>query len=34
MEEEQLAAKASLDKVSKMLRAAKKAGNIEAIGGA
>ena len=32
MEEERLAAKASLDKVSKMLRAAKKAGNTEAIG--
>jgi hypothetical protein len=29
MEEERLAAKASLDKVSKMLRAAKKAGNTE-----
>jgi hypothetical protein len=34
MEEERPAAKASLDKVSKMLRAAKKAGNIEATGGA
>ena len=34
MEEERLVAKASLDKVSKMLRAAKKAGNIEATGGA
>jgi hypothetical protein len=34
MEEERLAAKVSLDKVSKMLRAAKKAGNIEATGGA
>ena len=34
MEEERLVAKASLDKVSKMLRAAKKAGNVEATGGA
>ena len=34
MEEERLVAKASLDKVSKMLRAAKKAGNTEATGGA
>jgi hypothetical protein len=34
MEEERLVTKASLDKVSKMLRAAKKAGNIEATGGA
>jgi hypothetical protein len=34
MEEERLAAKASLDKVSKVLRAAKKTGNIETIGGA
>jgi hypothetical protein len=34
MEEERLVAKASLDKVSKMLRAAKKAGNIEITGGA
>jgi hypothetical protein len=34
MEEERLVAKASLDRVSKMLRAAKKAGNIETTGGA
>jgi hypothetical protein len=34
MEEERLVAKASLDRVSKMLRAAKKAGNVEATGGA
>jgi hypothetical protein len=34
MEEERLVAKTSLDKVSKMLRAAKKAGNTEATGGA
>ena len=34
MEEERLTAKTSLDRVSKMLRTAKKAGNIKAIGGA
>jgi hypothetical protein len=34
MEEERLVAKVFLDKVSKMLRAAKKTGNIEAAGGA
>jgi hypothetical protein len=34
MEEERLVAKASLDRVSKMLRAAKKTGNIEATGDA
>jgi hypothetical protein len=33
MEEERLGPKASLDRVSKMLRAAKKAGNIETTGG-
>jgi hypothetical protein len=34
MEEERLVAKASLDRVSKTLRAAKKAGSVEATGGA
>ena len=34
MEEERLVAKASLDRVSKMLRAAKKVSNIETTGGA
>jgi hypothetical protein len=34
IEEERLVVKAPLDRVSKMLRAAKKAGNIEATGGA
>jgi hypothetical protein len=34
MEEERLVAKAPLDRVSKMLRAAKKVGNIETTGGA
>jgi hypothetical protein len=34
MEEERLVAKASLDRVSKTLRAARKAGNIEATGDA
>jgi len=34
MEEERLVVKTSLDKVSKILMAAKKASNIEAAGGA